>query len=213
MRTAVHKRLGYWKWRVATQLCRLVRPNQGRVWPKETWEAQYRGGHWDRLRSLDELAHYSVIAGYCRYLKPGGIVLDIGCGEGILLKMLGADVYSHYVGIDLASEAISRAAAEPNSKAILICADASTYVPELAFDVIVFNEVLYYFEKPLETVNRYTHYLVADGILLVSMYRSRQTRAICKRLRGRYSLIDQAEIVNGQGVAWDCLALRAVRGD
>ena len=47
---------------------------------KEAWEEQYRKGGWDFMRRLDEVARYSVIAGFLHHLKPGGSVLDVGSG-------------------------------------------------------------------------------------------------------------------------------------
>jgi hypothetical protein len=52
----------------------------------EEWEKQYLFGKWKFMNQIDELALYSVIVGYIEYLKPGGAILDVGCGEGILFK-------------------------------------------------------------------------------------------------------------------------------
>src|SRR5262245_50731925 len=68
--------------------------------PSLVWESQYRNRYWDFLTGLEEVPHYSVIAGYLRFLKPGGSVLDVGCGEGILQTCFGSGAYSRYVGID-----------------------------------------------------------------------------------------------------------------
>src|SRR5262245_51695956 len=55
---------------------------------KERWDEEYASGRWDVMRRSDELARYSVLAGYLRRLHPRGRVLDVGCGEGILLEHL-----------------------------------------------------------------------------------------------------------------------------
>src|SRR5687767_13442204 len=51
---------------------------------KAAWEEQYRAGRWSFMRGLDESARYAVIAAFVRRLAPGGAVLDVGCGEGLL---------------------------------------------------------------------------------------------------------------------------------
>jgi len=76
---------------------------------REKWEAEYVRGQWNYIKQLDELARYSVIVGYCCYFRPGGTILDIGCGEGILQERLSPCQYSRYVGIDICAEAIRRA--------------------------------------------------------------------------------------------------------
>jgi 2-polyprenyl-3-methyl-5-hydroxy-6-metoxy-1,4-benzoquinol methylase len=111
------------------------------------------------MRDLDELPRYSIIAGYLQYLKPGGSVLDVGCGEGLLQQRLGLSGYSKYVGIDISETAINEASSRQDEKTSFICADAVTYTPNELFDVIVFNEALYYFDEPLKMVGKYIQYL------------------------------------------------------
>src|SRR5919109_102772 len=94
------------------------------------WEVQYSSGRCDYYRHLSELARYSVVVGYCHYLKPSGTILDLGCGEGILQERLDPKKYSRYVGVDFSSEAISRASQRQDKKNLFVTADISTYVPE-----------------------------------------------------------------------------------
>src|SRR5258708_95797 len=53
---------------------------------KDVWEEQYRGGKWELMRGLDELARYSLIAGYLPHLHPRGPALDLGSGEGAVRR-------------------------------------------------------------------------------------------------------------------------------
>lgn len=64
-----------------------------------TWNAEYEAGRWTYLGQLPELARFSVLIGY--HFKPGGSILDIGCGEGVLYERMQAHGYSRYVGVDL----------------------------------------------------------------------------------------------------------------
>src|SRR3954454_119623 len=75
-----------------------------------TWDAEYAAGRWAYLGELPELARFSVLAGYLRHFKPGGAILDVGCGEGALAKRLSAGDFRRYVGVDLSAAAIEKAA-------------------------------------------------------------------------------------------------------
>lgn len=96
-----------------------------------------------------------MIVGYCRFLRSRGAILDVGCGEGVLHRRLGSEGYSRFVGIDLSRAAIKRARQQGDDRATFIVADASEFVPEGRFDTIIFNESLYYQDKPSLAAARY----------------------------------------------------------
>jgi 2-polyprenyl-3-methyl-5-hydroxy-6-metoxy-1,4-benzoquinol methylase len=149
------------------------------------------------MRDLDELPRYSIIAGYLQYLKPGGSVLDVGCGEGLLQQRLGLSGYSKYVGIDISETAINEASSRQDEKTSFICADAVTYTPNELFDVIVFNEALYYFDEPLKMVGKYIQYLNENGIFITCLYlNSERAASIWKRLKAVYNSLDEVKAAN-----------------
>ncbi|MFY9822260.1 MAG: class I SAM-dependent methyltransferase [Thermoanaerobaculia bacterium] len=166
---------------------------------KEVWEEQYRRGHWELMRGLDEVARYSVIAGYLHRLKPGGSVLDVGSGEGLLLDHLAPYGTSRYHGIDLSEAAIAQAAPRANERATFAAADAETYVPQGRFDAVVFNECVYYFNDPVASVRRYEPYLAEGGCFVVSTFRSRRADVIARRLGEVYTLLEETAITNRKG--------------
>ena len=122
--------------------------------PESRWDSQQAGGKWDYLGGLEELAHYSVLAGYALELKPGGDLLDIGCGEGLLRERLHPSAFGRYVGVDF-GEAVRSAARRADDRTSFVIADMHDYVPDRSFDTIVFNEVLYYFRDPVAGARRY----------------------------------------------------------
>ena len=169
---------------------------------KEVWEAQYAGAKWAYLADLEEQTRYDVIAGYIQLLKPGGSILDVGCGNGLLLGNLKVGDYSRYAGIDISQTAIDQAAASAHSRAWFMQADAQTYVPAERFDVIVFNEVLYYLNNPLREVERYESALNRHGLFITSLYgKSVRAVGISRWLKRRYSTLVDLKVTATSG-AW-----------
>lgn len=164
---------------------------------REVWEEQYRSGGWAFMRATDELARYCVIAGYLHHLHPGGSVLDVGSGEGLLLDHLRSA--SCYLGIDLSEEAVRQGAHRTSERASLLAANAEEYRPTERWDAIVFNECVYYFEDPIGTVLGYRDGLAEGGSLIVSTFRSRRADVIAKRLIERLSLIEEVAVTNRKG--------------
>lgn len=184
----------------------------GLLQPAQAWEAQYAAGRWDFLAQLPELARFSILAGYICHLKPGGVVLDTGCGQGILLGRLPSACYTRYVGIDLSGSAIAMAQKQQNERSTFLVADCEDYSPAEHFDVIVFNEVLCCLRDPLRTVERYARSLKADGLLLVSLCTAaRGSATILRRLKRAYATVDEVQVIgNGRKISWVCAALRPI---
>lgn len=171
---------------------------------RKQWEAEYSGGRWDYLEDADELPRYIMLAGYLRHFKEGGAVLDVGCGKGILQERLGPGAYSRYLGIDISEAALASAARRQDARTSFLRVEAESYVPEVLFDVVVFNETLCYLNEPLEVVERYIRALKDDGIVIVSSYAaSERTMAVLGRLRAAYSLLDEVTVTSGTK-SWIC---------
>ncbi len=168
---------------------------------KEDWESQYSGGDWDFLTEADERARYQRIAGFVSRLRPAGSVLDVGCGEGILLDDLTPAGLERYTGVDLSEAAIEKAAARGGEGVSFVAADAETYTPAERFDVIVMNECLYYFRSPLVVMQRYSGHLEEGGIFVVSMFEAPRAAAIARQLKKALPAIDQTRLEGRKG-AW-----------
>src|SRR4051794_11329009 len=160
------------------------------------------------MRRLDEVARYSVIAGYLHHLKPGGSVLDVGSGEGLLADHLRPFGYCRYRGVDLSEAAIRQAAGREDAHTSFAAADAESYVPPDRWDAVVFNECVYYFNDPVGSVRRYESFLEKDGVLIVSTFRSRRSDVIVKRLLETYRLLEETAISNRKGT-WVVRVMKA----
>ena len=173
-----------------------------KVPPQAQWERDYASDRWSYLAGLDELAHYSVIAGYYAFLKPSGRVLDVGCGEGILQTRLAPHGYRRYLGIDFAAGAICRVAERRNPATDFQVADAATFTTDEKFDAIIFNESLYYFRDPAGIVKRYLTFLASDGIMIASMVIARDRIAIWNAIGTVLEAMDETTAFNRRGLGW-----------
>jgi len=168
------------------------------------WEHQYVSGRWEYLNELKELARYSLIIGYLNFFKPSGAILDVGCGEGLLFERMCSCSYTQYVGIDISETAINKAIKKKNEKSSFLKTGLENYSTNIMFDVIIFNEVLYYLEDPMRILKHYKTFLKDDGIFIISMYNTRKNIQLWKKIDSVYMLQDETKISNKIGVSWTC---------
>lgn len=156
---------------------------------------------WGRLWDIGEAPRYALVRDFCeRFGGDGHAVLDVGCAQGILQCDLR---YGTYTGIDLSDDAIARARTRPDDRTAFTVADAATYTPARAFDVIVFNECLYYLRDPVGVAQRYVDHLTPGGVIVISMFdRLWAMRRLLQRLRVLGPVAAQAQVANGQGARW-----------
>jgi 2-polyprenyl-6-hydroxyphenyl methylase/3-demethylubiquinone-9 3-methyltransferase len=175
---------------------------------KAAWNLQYSANAWERLRSISELARYSIIVGFCSFSNRPMSILDIGCGEGVLHELFRGATIERYVGIDISDAAIALATPKTSDRASFVCADANTYEPTERFDVVIFNECLYYFSDPVNAIERYWNYIARDGFIIVSMYLSNNNQKIWAVLEKTSNIIESTTVTNHAGITWKvaCIA-------
>ena len=87
------------------------------------------------------------------HLKSSGLrgrrVLDLGCSSGIITKFL-ADVSDSIVGIDVDTEALARTRTEPKklNARFLVMSGSDLAFRSGTFDVVICNQVYYWFDDP-----------------------------------------------------------------
>ena len=135
------------------------------------WDADYAAGKWEGLDSITEVAHYMLILGYLDYAVPQARILDVGCGHGRLLRLLARFGFAAYLGIDISSEAVeqARALSVPGTRFEVV--DMNRWDTDERFDVVLFNESLYYAEDPRRVFERAVGWLAEEGIAIVSTFR------------------------------------------
>lgn len=164
---------------------------------------EYARGRWDYLENLEEMSRYAVISGYCKYGNDVSSVLDLGCGSGVLRRWLGPVEAIDYVGVDLSEVAIDMASREwTDGPTKFVASDVATYVPDRKFDVIVFNEMLYYFERPGDILERFAASLEENGRYVISLWDAPESRLAWRRSRGSVQVVDEVQTRHRSGVSW-----------
>jgi 2-polyprenyl-3-methyl-5-hydroxy-6-metoxy-1,4-benzoquinol methylase len=161
------------------------------------WETEYKAGRWAYLQGLQETARNGVVAAYLRHAMPAGTLLDVGCGEGVLTRHLDRALVTRYVGVDIAQAALDNAGLGKGGLdptwARLACSPLEDFAPTAGerFAAIVFNEVLFFTDDPGTMLARYRDWLVPEGIVVVSMYRTpRETSGARRSLDQVWAALD-----------------------
>jgi 2-polyprenyl-3-methyl-5-hydroxy-6-metoxy-1,4-benzoquinol methylase len=144
-----------------------------------------------------------MLAGYINRIARPIHLCDVGCGPGVILHHVNPTVVVKYTGIDISQTALDRFERRRNSADRLICSSIEDYSPDDRWDVILFNEILYYTRDPIEQVEKFGQALKPNGFLLISNYKkgryfSHNNVCIRQLLRhfsaGRHKVKDAIEV-------------------
>jgi len=159
----------------------------------EAWDRAYANGELDFYADVDELPRYMLLFGYLRALGGRCALLDVGCGIGLLRSRLDGLPFSRYVGVDLSSAAIGRAARLADERTTFLVGELPP--AELGrFDVAVLSELLYYADDPGALLDRVAARLVSGGHVLTSIWRHPGDRALQALLDDRFERVAAAEL-------------------
>ena len=158
-----------------------LRPYRPERWSAQRWERAYASGEFDYMSDDSELPRYSLLIGYLRTYPGTPSVLDIGCGSGLLRRLLAEGDFDTYVGIDISEEAIKSASGLADGRTSFTVGDATTM--DLApTDVVVLNEVIYYAPAPRALLRRVASIVRPGGLVLTSIWRHPGDRALWRLL-------------------------------
>lgn len=160
----------------------------------KVWDREYARGAWDVLLDDDQLGHNMIVLGYVMKAPRNADILEVGCGAGRLLDLIKRIEFGSYLGVDISAEAIDRAKALCVERAAFEVADATLFGTDRKFDVVVFNEIAYYFQKPEEVISRYVGQLKEDGFMVVSMVEFPPSRWIWRRLDEIFETVNMARV-------------------
>jgi SAM-dependent methyltransferase len=124
-------------------------------------------GDWQHLAEASQIPRYEELARIISTFSPGSI-LDVGCGEAVLLSFLPLDV--DYVGLEPSKKAGRTACAKRGCNCVINVTAEDFDGAHQQWDCILFNEMLYYAAAPLRLVGKYARLLRPDGIIIISIF-------------------------------------------
>ena len=187
---------------------------------RDKWNDSYAQRKMDYLGELPELLRYSALAGLVHYFFPDGQshILDVGCGQGLFRHHLRYYPFDYYEGIDISDVAITEAQAayQHDARTVFHQGNVATYpCVGATFHLVVFQEILYYFEHPKAIVDRYVEALAPGGIMLLSLYQDGPAKAMAieQQLAEDYALLDKATATSDMtGCSWCLYAYHPLQG-
>lgn len=198
--------MGYWyniKRKLSNILYRniLYRLGFGRPDKRSDWESGYAGGYWDHLESEQEAERYKIITRLVEAGNASPSIFDVGCGKGILYQYMRQNLPAfNYLGIDISKNAVTEAE-KKFPETIFRQMDFDKERVEQKFDVIIFNETLEYFIRPLEKLKECSNKnLLPNGRLIISMYKGHD--GIWDTITPHFKIIEEIDIQNEKGQRW-----------
>lgn len=157
------------------------------------WNKEFASGMWNYLdKSSSERARHEIIGMFCQQYSPKGRILDVGCGEGTLADFLNPAQKRKYLGIDISKEALKIGRQKRDIHFQLT--DAESFHTSQKFDVIIFNEMLYYVDDK-KILEKFSHFLNKGGLTILSVYRMKTERYDQQILKHAKVLLDPMNAV------------------
>ena len=173
----------------------------------DRWDHQYATGRWEGLKAPLEQARFDTCIALLRRHAAGGDLLEIGCGEGLLLQRLSPDDYGEFVGVDISVIAIDQAKLLATNRATFLVADMQRLEIDRKFDAVVFTESIYYVSHRDELLRRYARFLREHGVFVISVFRNSSSQGVWDQIHVAAAPIERATTTNAAGT-WDCEVLR-----
>lgn len=135
---------------------------------------------------------------------PGDRVLDLGCGNGNLIRMLREVKRASCWGADLSPQMIREAGKNLGDKVNLAVADAAALpYGDGQFDIVICNASFHHYTEPERAVEEIRRVLRTGGTLILGdptipgrLARKLLNRAVHKRDSGDYKIYGKTEITS-----------------
>ncbi len=183
------------------------------------WDAGYRHGRFAFLRRPEELARLDEIAALIAALiaRHGPCeIVDIGCGEGLLVPRLKSLSVTRYIGLDVSGVALSRvpSATFPVTRVCQPLAQWDGSPGGNSPRILVASEVLYYGADGVAQLQRLAQAIPATVAVIVSCVAGRRDKpnwdAASRRLWSEMTApgwpVSARRVVQEGELAWDIAA-------
>ena len=159
---------------------------------KKIWNKEYKKGLWNYLlRDFKKRTGLRIIL---RKYINNSKVLDLGCGFGNFFEFIGEEHFKKYMGVDISTIVIDKARKrhKNNEKCFFLADDIMSYNSEDKFDLIIFNEVIYYFnpDEIREMIKKYSFSLTSDGVLCFCIYNKLRYKMIVDLFQNEYKPVE-----------------------
>jgi len=175
---------------------------------RSRWDEQFTKGSWTRL--IKGMPHTMFMAGLIIDAFPNGTkILDVGCGNGALARILENVSGVEYIGTDISMVAIGQARLTA-PRSLFIEHEATEPPPEAKdCNVLVFSDSIYYFDSRV-ALPHYATEMPADTIIVISITRSWRSPFVINRLRKDLIFTEQYSVcgVGGKYHTWDIICAR-----
>ena len=180
---------------------------------KYKFNQQYEAGKWDGLRDINDLARYSIIVGLTKHFFKTPRILDLGCGEGVLLQKFAPSDYSAFLGVDFSDVAIQNAQVLKNDKTNFVVGNLDNLEITGTYDVIIYNESLYYLRNPKAAVQALFKNLAPGGIFIISMVdkHGKERESVWAQLDELLEMIEKTKVSNAAGDSWTVRVYKKLR--
>jgi len=123
-----------------------------------------------------------------------GKVLDIGCGDGNLLKELHKRNFE-CIGIDISKKAIDFASFNLKNLGIpLYCKSIDDFNFSYKFDIVILGEILEHIEQDIDFLIKTSNFLKENGTLLISVPYDKKLWNKTDEMVGHYRRYSKSEI-------------------
>jgi 2-polyprenyl-3-methyl-5-hydroxy-6-metoxy-1,4-benzoquinol methylase len=151
------------------------------------FDAGYESGKWQLL----DKDHSDEMVRKVEEYSRGGRILDMGCGTGILASRLNLKSFSYYRGIDISVHALKLAQKRANEHICFEQGCLQSYVCHDLFNVIIFEESLYYIPfRRLKVLRRSAKQLLPGGFFIVTISDPQRFAGMIEMIRKHFHIIE-----------------------
>ena len=151
-----------------------------------SFDEKFRSGQWN-FSSDQSSELVQVVEQYA----GGGDILMLGCGTGSIVDALDPRKFATFMGIDISSEAITRARQRATEKVRFETGDILRYECPKDYRVILFSESIYYIKpwRRKQLLKRLQQNLAPGGAIIVTIAQPKRYSGILAMIRRSFHAI------------------------